>query len=1155
MNNSRGFASAAALVIRSLLIFCLAFFMTPRGALAEIEQPEAYARLLDSLAHDSPAGRIQRLQDFIPAQPEEERGYLKLLEQYQVQQNPEAAKLFFETLVADSQYQRNSLWMQAKLAAGGGLREKALPLFVGALKDRTRAPSPALLYDFAAFCHENFPLSEHENLIRRHLPRAEPLALALGFYRYLNGSFEQAETAFKQASPSKQKAAHALYVWSDCVLRNERRPKAGRCARADSIAFLGLFHARQNNDKEWQARFEARLGDIAYERDAIEQAQASYERAYDLANACHEAYVRQSALGGFGKIRHMLEDYEAADSLYRAALVIAERIHAYREASLLYSNQCQLYTGLGRFAQALEACAASERYADRGHDEEGLVRIQTKQARLYHDLFQDQFAKSLATQARALAEKRKYVKHYHRAQALLADIAAREQKFDEARKFYDEYLAYLSATGNRFERHSYLAKKADTYKAQGERHYDEAIALYQQAGAEAAQAKYEYYQAWYLLEIADLETKRERLEQAELALKAVAAPALQGSEEGLIRFNLSLGELLQRSGKFDHAIAAYREAAALIDLARPRLRLDRLRLGYFSDRTRAAQGLAECYYQRYQTSQTLAERDSLFYFLETAKGRSFQDLAPTSAEARPDSAALQDYLDACAELQMLQRRMRLEPENDEALRPQWEIARYSVVYQRPRFASARESVAQTRGGRGNARADVIAPLPGVSSAGRDGALQNHGNGVYPFAQAQKFLRQPRAALLLYHVSEQAAFVFVATETEARAVPLRAARPLLVALRDSLMAPFHADTLSAESLARLEFRAGFAHRLYELLLKPVEEAVALPPQLIIVPEPALTNLPFEMFLSNAPAKAVYTPEEPADYAKDFLLHRYAFAYSPTFGMAMKNRNAPGPRRGVLVLANPSLHAFGQKNGVALRGRAWPWEPLPFTELEAERIAELYAPATKRTRAQATEAAFFTEAPQHRVVHLASHAFVDSAYHDFSGLALALGPDSTDDGLLMGYEIAERKLACDLVTLSACQTGTGALVEGEGALGLPRLFLRTGAKSVMMTLWQVDDRFAAELIPAFYEQYLNQGLAKIDALAQAKRALLRREESAHGRSYQHPFYWAAFTLYGDPGQNETRVITPGRAFLAGASLALLFALFFYFRHRLKRAEADE
>ena len=103
----------------------------------------------------------------------------------------------------------------------------------------------------------------------------------------------------------------------------------------------------------------------------------------------------------------------------------------------------------------------------------------------------------------------------------------------------------------------------------------------------------------------------------------------------------------------------------------------------------------------------------------------------------------------------------------------------------------------------------------------------------------------------------------------------------------------------------------------------------------------------------------------------------------------------------------------------------------------------------------------------------------------------------------------KLNADLVTLSACRTAVGKLIMGEGVVGLSRAFIYAGARSTVVSLWNVNDVATAELMKSFY-QNLGRGMAKDEALRQAKLALLRNPQ----RTWHHPYYWAPFVLVGEP-----------------------------------------
>src|SRR5262249_4616144 len=137
-------------------------------------------------------------------------------------------------------------------------------------------------------------------------------------------------------------------------------------------------------------------------------------------------------------------------------------------------------------------------------------------------------------------------------------------------------------------------------------------------------------------------------------------------------------------------------------------------------------------------------------------------------------------------------------------------------------------------------------------------------------------------------------------------------------------------------------------------------------------------------------------------------------------------------------------------------------------------------------------------------------VDDRFPMHSGLALSL-PDSPagEDGLLQAWEVLEEmRLDSDLVVLSGCETGLGRLHGGEGLLGLTRAFFFAGARSVLVSLWPIEDRSTSALMEAFYRGLL-EGLSKDEALRRAQLRFIQTPAVAH------PFFWAAFQLVGDPG----------------------------------------
>jgi CHAT domain-containing protein/Flp pilus assembly protein TadD len=188
-------------------------------------------------------------------------------------------------------------------------------------------------------------------------------------------------------------------------------------------------------------------------------------------------------------------------------------------------------------------------------------------------------------------------------------------------------------------------------------------------------------------------------------------------------------------------------------------------------------------------------------------------------------------------------------------------------------------------------------------------------------------------------------------------------------------------------------------------------------------------------------------------------------------------------------------------------------LPHTRNEAEAILSLTSPGAGKstfdfaaTRAAATNA----ELGQYRIVHLATHGFLNSLNPELSGLVFSLLDEkgAPQNGFLLAPEIYNLKLpATDLVVLSACQTGLGKEVRGEGVVGLTRGFMYAGAPRVVVSLWNVSDRATADLMKSFYRGMLARGLRPATALRAAQIEMWKQ------RQWRAPYYWAAFGLQGE------------------------------------------
>jgi CHAT domain-containing protein len=187
-------------------------------------------------------------------------------------------------------------------------------------------------------------------------------------------------------------------------------------------------------------------------------------------------------------------------------------------------------------------------------------------------------------------------------------------------------------------------------------------------------------------------------------------------------------------------------------------------------------------------------------------------------------------------------------------------------------------------------------------------------------------------------------------------------------------------------------------------------------------------------------------------------------------------------------------------------------LPGTREEARQIIAMAPTADGRVAldfAASRETATSAELSQYRYVHFSTHGFLNSVHPELSGLVLSLVNERGEalDGFLRAHEIFNLKLSPEVVVLSACQTGMGKNVRGEGLVSLTRGFMYAGAPRVVVSLWGVSDLGTTELMVRFYHGMLKQGMRPAAALRAAQVSLI------NDKRWASPYYWAPFTLQGE------------------------------------------
>lgn len=364
------------------------------------------------------------------------------------------------------------------------------------------------------------------------------------------------------------------------------------------------------------------------------------------------------------------------------------------------------------------------------------------------------------------------------------------------------------------------------------------------------------------------------------------------------------------------------------------------------------------------------------------------------------------------------------------------------------------------------------------------------------------------SLIEYYMTDSTIFILVVQQNRFNVVEIPMDFPLVSWINDLRQG---ITGWADESYQKLDLNmakdqfARAAYNLYQKLIAPVDSLIPANHRIIIIPDGQLSYLPFEVLLKTMPSDL----DEMASYPFWIMKRDISYCYSATLLRELKERN---------VQLKPKLRFLGMApsyaNGQPIVSSSWltprsvSHVSLKFNDQEVDTIQKIIG-GQIFVGMDATESMFCDTAFNYQIIHIAGHGEADDRAGDYSYLAFFETPnDSIENEWLFVREIYNLQLNAELIVLSACQTGLGQLHKGEGIIGLTRAFSYAGAKSIVNSLWNVDDHWTMLLMAEFY-QNLKKGQRKDTALANAKRAFILNG----GDGREHPLFWAGFIGIGD------------------------------------------
>lgn len=994
-----------------------------------------------------------------------------------------------DELVADALALAQALSRANELYARNTTEDRRLALqlvrpFADMLDATARPPEAAELYDYLGTLARQ--VGEHEQSAADHrlalavwqrlgdVQRQARSHNGIGLATWRLGQAAEARQHFERALAQRRQlgdsAAVVRTLNNVCLTYHAEGilPRAGACYE-EALELL----AEQEGLLQSEGLLRLNLGNVYQASAEPDLAQQNFVRALELLRMVEDASGEAQALNHLAVLGRKIGNYDDALRYYFEALALERRVGTVRNQARVLSNIGFAYFSLGDLERAkgffLQALPLRRQAQDRRGEAVTLGQ--------------------LGIVLRQLGDTHAALDHHH--QALLAYQQLGDQR-GEATAWFNLAESQTAAEQPELALESFAA----------------ALRHLEQVGARDTEAQVHLRRAQLLLDRHQLEAAAQDVERGLELSQALHFGV------GEISAHVMAAEIHRRRAEPRAAVRRAEQAIRHIEALRTRVASPNLRATFLASVRQAYELRIDLEMALHALDPDAGHALRALQLSERSHARSLLDLVREDGDWRDASLtaddgrlqrrylAVQRRLDAKADRQLLL--LRGQHDAEEARRLEMEINN---------ALSELESL----------ESQLRQSEPGRLAVQRPKALES--------SEMQRLL-DDSTVMLEFSLGERRGFVWRIESGCIRPYELPPRAQLERDIRDvytSLSSPDSGSWQQDQSAIR---------ELSQVLLAPLLDPPCGPSalrRLVIVADGALNLLPFAAL--QLPAA---DPSAQGLSGRRPLLETFEVSYLPSASVLATLRRSAAQRQApplqVAVMADPvfslqdprwqtptegdpstaeelaesPLRASPPEAGQGAPGI--PFERLPASRREAETIADIAAPETSWIALDfdANRSAVFSpRLADYRIVHFATHGWVDDRNPALSGLALSqLDPDGRPtDGFLRLHDISRLPLNADLVVLSGCQTALGREILGEGLIGLGRGFMSAGAQRVAASLWRVQDRATAELMGHFYRHLLQDGAAPAAALRAAQQAIRQQ------RRWRHPYYWAAFVVQGD------------------------------------------
>lgn len=938
--------------------------------------------------------------------------------------------------------------------------------------------------------------------------KANPVGAPRGSYR-LQADLKPAATG----QDKKRIVAERLMIEAN-ELSKERGRTAQQVIEKQQQA-LAIW--RELDDQRWAACSLTNIGFAHTNLSQYEQAIQHLTQAIAISRVEKDRAGEGRALQFIGAAYQLLSRYEQAIEYDEQSLAIRIDLKDVAGESSVLNDLGTVHSLLNHHEKAIDCYEKVIQIRRETGDRANLGRTLNNLGVVFHLL--GRYQKATEYYDQALLAHRESKNRLSEGSVLnnLGEVCEIEGNSEKAIRYFEQALAIARVLKDRFREAFRLSNLGNSYHSL--RRYDKAVEYLEQALTIQREGKYRAEEGQTLVKLGKVQHSlgqyEKALEQYKLSL-AIAREVKAPADEATSLYQLARTELAR--GNYTQSLSHVEDSLKLAESLRSSLISGDSRAAFFAAAQNSYQLYIDVLMRQHQADRTKNKNTVAFEISERARARGLLEML---AESRGD---IRRGVDA----ELLERERLLAKQfNEKAQR----LTQSNTAAQ---LATLKQEIAAIENDYEQVQATIRKNSPHYAALTEPPVLK--------LGDIQQQLGAD-TLLLEYSLGEERSFLWVVGQNLLASYELPKRELIEQSATDVYkMLTVRSRNRSGEStqqkqahIAQTEAQLPAATRqLSQMLIGPAAGQLGNK-RLVIVADGALQYLPFAML----PDPATGGKEE---LALPLVVNHELISLPSASTLAVMRKELvgrkPAPKQ-LAVFADPVFAAddprlkvasgkLKNESATAVAGRniehlsgdaamqgvrpGMVIPRLPFTRQEANQILALSS-AESSFKAMGFKAsrtsALGSELSQYRYLHFATHGYLDSERAGLSALVLSLVDEQgrQQDGFLRAHELYNLNLPAELVVLSACQTGLGKQIKGEGMIGLTRGFMHAGAARVVVSLWNVNDKATSELMTRFYQKMLKEQQTPAAALRAAQVEMWRQ------KTWKAPYYWAAFVLQGE------------------------------------------